>query len=312
MNDIINEDVIEKVVIKSVAIYKAMSELSPPPFEDKFAKKEDICQQNEIIQSQNLEKCLKETEPSKENEITDTTNETKSDYEKKSWKDITDPKLRRKAYKKAYREANKDKLKIKQKNYDEANKDKRKVYLEVNKEKIKLQRKSYRKANKEKIKLQTKTWCESNKEKLRVYREANKEKIKVKDKIWRESNKEKIRIKRNNYSKNRLKTNVQHKLGSNLRNRLRRAINGNYKAGSAVKDLGCSIDELVSYLESKFQPGMTWDNHGVYGWHIDHIKPLASFDLTDRNQLLDACHYTNLQPLWAKDNLSKKDKLLSI
>jgi desulfoferrodoxin (superoxide reductase-like protein) len=55
---------------------------------------------------------------------------------------------------------------------------------------------------------------------------------------------------------------------------------------------------------------MTWDNWTTDGWHIDHIKPLASFDLTDRKQLLEACHYTNLQPLWAKDNLIKSDKII--
>jgi len=64
-------------------------------------------------------------------------------------------------------------------------------------------------------------------------------------------------------------------------------------------------------LESKFQPDMNWDNWASDGWHIDHIKPLASFDLTDREQLLIACHYTNLQPLWAKDNIAKSDKIIS-
>ena len=88
------------------------------------------------------------------------------------------------------------------------------------------------------------------------------------------------------------------------------ALKGNYKNGSAVKDLGCSIDELKTYLESKFQLGMTWDNWSKDGWHIDHIKPLSSFDLTDKKQLLEACHYTNLQPLWATDNLSKGDKII--
>ena len=57
---------------------------------------------------------------------------------------------------------------------------------------------------------------------------------------------------------------------------------------------------------------MTWDNYGYYGWHIDHITPLASFDLTNRQQLLEACHYTNLQPMWAKDNMTKSDKILTI
>jgi hypothetical protein len=66
-----------------------------------------------------------------------------------------------------------------------------------------------------------------------------------------------------------------------------------------------AVLNLKIHLESKFQPGMTWENHGRNGWHIDHIKPLCSFDLTDLMQLRQACHYTNLQPLWAKENLRK-------
>jgi len=82
-------------------------------------------------------------------------------------------------------------------------------------------------------------------------------------------------------------------------------VNKGIKAGSAVKDLGCTIPELIKYLESKFQLGMTWENHSSTGWHIDHIIPLCEFDLTDREQFLKAAHYTNLQPLWAEDNLKK-------
>jgi len=72
-----------------------------------------------------------------------------------------------------------------------------------------------------------------------------------------------------------------------------------------VQDLGCTIDELKLYLEAQFEPWMTWDNYGYYGWHIDHIKPLANFDLTNRDQFLEACHYTNLQPMFWHDNLTK-------
>jgi hypothetical protein len=54
---------------------------------------------------------------------------------------------------------------------------------------------------------------------------------------------------------------------------------------------------------------MTWDNYGQFGWHIDHIKPLSVFDLTDREQFLEACRYTNLQPMWWKENLSKGSKV---
>lgn len=82
------------------------------------------------------------------------------------------------------------------------------------------------------------------------------------------------------------------------------------KAGSAVRDLGCTTEELRAYLEAQFRLGMSWDNYGKGGWEIDHITPLASFDLTDREQFLKACHYTNLQPLWHHENRAKGDKLV--
>jgi hypothetical protein len=212
------------------------------------------------------------------------TTETKNDSTPKDWKDITDPKERKKAYRK---------------NWNETNKDYFKKYNRDNKSKIKLHKKAYRELNKEKVSKQ-----------IKAYRENNRDKINTINKNWRYNNKEKVNKQIKVYLNNRLKTDLQFKLTHNLRNRLNSAIKGNYKAGSAVKDLGCSVEELKSYIESKFQPGMTWDNWTTDGWHIDHIKPLSSFDLTDRKQLLEACHYTNLQPLWAKDNIIKSDKLV--
>jgi len=105
------------------------------------------------------------------------------------------------------------------------------------------------------------------------------------------------------YNKTKKQNNLHFKLACNLRTRLWQVIKGMLKAGSAVRDLGCSIEQLKQHLESQFQEDMSWENYGQ--WHIDHIKPLAKFDLTDRNQFLEACHYTNLQPLWATDNIKK-------
>lgn len=108
---------------------------------------------------------------------------------------------------------------------------------------------------------------------------------------------------------------INTKIASNLRARLWYFLKNNQKVGSAVKDLGCSVGELKQYLEKQFYTNikndekMTWGNYGFYGWHIDHIIPLSSFDLTKRKQFLKACHYTNLQPLWAEDNLKKGDKI---
>lgn len=107
------------------------------------------------------------------------------------------------------------------------------------------------------------------------------------------------------YNANRREVDLEFKIRGNLRARLNTALKTNVKAGSSVTDLGCSIDEFKTYLESKFQSGMTWENWSKTGWHIDHIKPLASFDLTNPEQFRQAAHFTNLQPLWAKDNLRK-------
>ena len=71
--------------------------------------------------------------------------------------------------------------------------------------------------------------------------------------------------------------------------------------------MGCTTDELVAHLEKQFTPGMTWDNWAYRGWHIDHIRPCASFDLADPEQQRECFHYTNLQPLWAVDNMRKSD-----
>ena len=111
------------------------------------------------------------------------------------------------------------------------------------------------------------------------------------------------------YYKNRRNTDLIFKIKANLRTRLWSAIKNGHKTGSAVRDLGCSIDELKIYLEKQFQLDMTWDNWTTDGWHIDHIKPLASFDLTNEEELKRACHYSNLQPLWAIDNLCKSSKI---
>ncbi len=98
---------------------------------------------------------------------------------------------------------------------------------------------------------------------------------------------------------------VRYRLAVKLRQRLATAIREGAKGGSAVRDLGCSLDDLREHLQAKFQPGMSWENWGRKGWHIDHVRPLAQFDLCDPDQARAACHFTNLQPLWWIDNLRK-------
>jgi hypothetical protein len=101
------------------------------------------------------------------------------------------------------------------------------------------------------------------------------------------------------------------RLVRNLRRRLHHVLKDKCKIGSAVRDLGCTAEFLQQYLESKFKPGMFWDNYGAgYGkWNVDHIKPLCIFNLFERDQFLQACHYTNLQPLWFEQNLIKGGRI---
>lgn len=105
----------------------------------------------------------------------------------------------------------------------------------------------------------------------------------------------------------RKKNDPNFKIRINLRNRLGRAIKGDYKTGSSIKDLGCSVEEFKIYLESKFQSGMNWKNWGKGPgyWQMDHIRPLHLFDLTGRKEFLEACHFTNLQPLWYEEHINK-------
>lgn len=148
-----------------------------------------------------------------------------------------------------------------------------------------------------------KKWRDKNKEHYSEYQKQwyaeNKDKFIEYKRKWREANKD----RENKKKRNRYNSDINFKLVNILRSRLNAAIRNSQKVGSAVDDLGCSIEELIEYLESQFEPWMSWDNHGE--WHIDHIKPLASFDLSNPEQLKKACHYTNLQPLKASDNMSK-------
>lgn len=104
---------------------------------------------------------------------------------------------------------------------------------------------------------------------------------------------------------NRYHTNLNHRLACNLRTRVRQALRGVAKSVGTMNLLGCSIPFLRRHLEQQFIAGMSWENHGKFGWHIDHIKPCAVFDLRSLEQQHLCFHYTNLQPLWAFDNQSK-------
>lgn len=167
-------------------------------------------------------------------------------------------------------------------------------YFQLNKEKIYknpkriIFRKRYYTNNKNKEQKQHKIWRLKNKNYRKQYM-----------RNWAISNIKARRSYSRKYLSERRKKDPLFKLKNNITCRLRKFIKGSGK----LEYLKCSVEFLRSYLESKFKSGMTWENHGLFGWHIDHIIPLSSANT--KKELIKLCHYTNLQPLWAIDNLKK-------
>lgn len=160
--------------------------------------------------------------------------------------------------------------------------------------------------NPDKIKKYHETQYAKDKEKIKEqskqYYENNKEKISLKNKKWRTKNKEKINAK----ARHRRKHDVLFGLKSSVRRRINHFLKGD-KSKSSEEIIGCSYKEYKSHLEQQFTDGMTWDNYGLKGWHVDHIIPLSSAKTED--ELIKLFHYTNTQPLWSDENLKKSNKI---
>lgn len=147
----------------------------------------------------------------------------------------------------------------------------------------------------------------------RAWRAKNKDSIRAKQKAWLDAHPNYQRDKRledpsyqSRYTTNRKKVDPAFRILCNLKRRMGLVLDGQRKADTSRALVGCSAEELRAYLESKFLPGMSWALRDRI--HLDHIRPCASFDLTDPSQQRACFHYTNLQPLWAIDNLRKGSK----
>ena len=180
----------------------------------------------------------------------------------------------------------------------------------------KRHKKEYRQRTKKHIAEHAKEYRIKNIEKVRAYRkkyyQEHRNKIMQRASDWVKNNKDKVVKRQIEYDKKRLIIDIYFKLKHRIRGRIKRAIDRNSRRSSAVKDLGCSIDFFKTYIESKFLPVMSWDNWGKV-WQLDHIIPLASFDLTDPIQFKQAVYYTNMQPLTIeahrkKTNLETKER----
>lgn len=192
-------------------------------------------------------------------------------------------------------------------------------YYRNNKEKLAKYSRQWKKDNPDKVRDQKRRHMAKHRDKIREhrkeYRKKHKEEIREYNKKYRKENKDDIRkysrIYRRTYDKRRESYDLPYKLRRVLRGRVRVAmqdhVNGKRKAGSAVKDLGCTIEEFVRHIERQWQEGMTWENYGE--WELDHILPLSRFDLDRKEEFIIAANYTNIQPLWGWQNREKSNKL---
>jgi hypothetical protein len=222
--------------------------------------------------------------------------------------------LCKKCFNKKYKMSKEDK-----KNYYQKNKHKWSEYYLENKDEISEYKKEYREINKDYLKEKAKEYVENNKENLKVKWEIYRNKNKVKIKEWFENNKEyrkdykkeynnKNKSKRSQSRKNRRSNDIIYRIKENIRCRISLSIKGKgfKKKSKTYTIIGCEYSELKSYLESKFENWMNWENYGLYngelnyGWDIDHIIPLSSAQTEE--DIIKLNHFTNLQPLCSKVN----------
>jgi hypothetical protein len=170
--------------------------------------------------------------------------------------------------------------------------------------------KKYKQNNPEKARALTRKWKQNNREKCRARDrkryENNREKCRAS--VRKRQKRPEVRKKINARNRERYRTDPLYRIKTILRARLGMALKGKVKSAKTMKLLGCSYSHAQNHLEKQFLPGMTWENHGT--WHVDHMMPCNSFDLEDPEQQRRCFHYTNLQPMWGKENMSKQDKIL--
>jgi len=187
------------------------------------------------------------------------------------------------------------------------------VWKAKNKERIKEYRRQYwlenqdkeRQTNAEWLKNNEEEWNQKKRELDKEYNLKNQDKIKTQRRLPK--TRQKINARENKRYHNDIAYNLEKKLRAIFVQSLR--AQNTKKVQSITALIGCTVDFLKQHLENQFQSGMTWENRGRFGWHIDHIVPISSFDLTDPEQQTQCFHYSNLQPLWWHENHAKSARL---
>jgi len=219
-----------------------------------------------------------------------------------------------------YRKRNRDKVNAAQTNKRNSCLDffrkRARIYYAKRRSELSAWMRDYRSKHRDKINAAAKKRRLDNLEeyKARARRYASTEEYKRKARkyqlAYRAENMDKIRAHQRAHFKKQVESKSNLYLANCIRARVFNVLRGKNKSAATLSLLGCSIEHLKLHLQSQFKPGMHWNNWSLEGWHIDHILPCARFDLSKPEEQRKCFHYTNLQPLWAKENLTKRDKVI--
>ena len=203
-----------------------------------------------------------------------------------------------------------DKFKKTQKKYQETDKGKKSINKYRKSDKRKKVLKKYNQSDKGKVNAKNYNQSDKRKETLKKYYKTDKGNETTKKRINRYEHSEKGKTRRKKYTKEKIKTNPVFKIIVNLRSRLNKflKVKNIKKTNKSFKMIGCTPEFLKQHLEKQFKPGMTWKNNTPKGWHVDHRKPISSANTPKDAERLS--HYTNLQPMWATENLKKGNKII--
>lgn len=187
----------------------------------------------------------------------------------------------------------------------EKNRDRVKEWAKANPEKVNAQRKLYRLRHQDRLNSEAR--LKSNPEAKKAYYEKNKDKYLQKAAKWADNNKQKVKEIRTRHKKKKMQD-PWYRLNNSISCQIRNSIND--KGGRSWQDaVGFTLEELKKHLELQFVDGMSWDNYGE--WHVDHITPVSSFTCSsiEDKEFKSCWHISNLRPLWAVENIKKRNKL---
>lgn len=143
---------------------------------------------------------------------------------------------------------------------------------------------------------------------VKKWKKNNREKCNLVNKKWKKNNRDKVNASQNKYRENNPSVKMKQNVSRGIRRIVKKAKEGGVvleKSHDSLKYLGCSAEFFYNYIAGQYKDGMTDDNYGTNGWHLDHIKPCAAFDFDNEEELYECFHYTNYQPMWSTENNKK-------